>query len=71
MAGYPIATGVIEGACRYLVRNRMELGSARWWRVSAEAMLKLGALRAGGDCDAYWDFHESARVRAKPRPAIR
>ena len=29
-AGYPIATGVAEGACRHLVRDRMELTSARW-----------------------------------------
>ena len=58
-AGYPIATGVIEGACRYLVRNRMELTGARWRLVGAEAVLKLRALRASGDFDAYWDFHEA------------
>ena len=54
-AGYPIATGVIEGACRYLVRDRMELTGARWRLVGAEAVLKLRALRASGDFDAYWD----------------
>ena len=53
-AGYPIATGVIEGACRYLVRDRMELTGARWRLVGAEAVLKLRALRASGDFDAYW-----------------
>ena len=58
-AGYPIATGVIEGACRYLVRDRMELTGARWWLVGAEAVLKLRALRASRDFDAYWDFHEA------------
>ena len=58
-AGYPIATGVIEGACRYLVRDRMELTGARWRLVGAEAVLKLRALRASGDFDAYWDFHEA------------
>ena len=57
-AGYPIATGVIEGACRHLVRDRMELTGARWRLVGAEAVLKLRALRASGDFDAYWDFHE-------------
>ena len=58
-AGYPIATGVIEGACRHLVRDRMERTGARWRLVGAEAVLKLRALRASGDFDAYWDFHEA------------
>ena len=58
-AGYPIATGVVEGACRYLVRDRMELTGARWRLVGAEAVLKLRALRASGDFDAYWTFHEA------------
>ena len=58
-AGYPIATGVIEGACRHLVRDRMELTGARWRLVGAEAVLKLRALRASGDFDAYWAFHEA------------
>ena len=58
-AGWPIATGVIEGACRYLVRDRMELTGARWRLVGAEAVLKLRALRASGDFDTYWDFHEA------------
>ena len=51
-AGYPIATGVVEGACRHLVRDRMELTGARWRLVGAEAVLKLRALRASGDFDA-------------------
>ena len=58
-AGYPIATGVIEGACRYLVRDRMELTGARWRLIGADAVLKLRALRASGDFDAYCDFHEA------------
>ena len=58
-AGYPITTGVIEGACRYLVRDRMELTGARWRLVGAEAVLKLRVLRASDDFDAYWDFHET------------
>ena len=36
-SGYPIATGVVEGACRHLVRDRMELTGARWRLVGAEA----------------------------------
>src|SRR5260370_37046565 len=50
--GLPIATGVIEGACRYLVKDRMDRGGARWTLAGAEAVLRLRALRASGDFDA-------------------
>jgi len=55
--GYPIATGVVEGACRHLVKDRMELTGARWSLAGAEAVLRLRALRASGDFDEYWTFH--------------
>lgn len=55
--GYPIATGVIEGACRYLVKDRMEITGARWSLEGAEAVLRLRSLRASGDFDEYWVFH--------------
>lgn len=55
--GIPIATGVIEGACRYLVRDRMDKTGARWSVDGAEAVLQLRALRANGDFDAYWQHH--------------
>jgi len=55
--GWPIATGVIEGACRHLVKDRLDLTGARWGLNGAEAILKLRALRSNGDFDAYWQFH--------------
>lgn len=55
--GYPIATGVIEGACRYLVKDRMEITGARWSLEGAEAVLQFRSLRASGDFDQYWEFH--------------
>jgi hypothetical protein len=55
--GWPIATGVIEGACRYLVKDRMDITGARWGLAGAEVVLKLRALIANGDFDAYWRFH--------------
>jgi len=57
--GYPIATGVIEGACRSLVKDRMEITGARWGLEGGEAVLKLRALAINGDLDAYWEFHET------------
>lgn len=56
--GFPIATGVIEGACRHLVKDRMDLTGARWRLQSAEAVLKLRSLRSSGDFEAYWCFHK-------------
>ena len=55
--GLPIATGVIEGACRYLVQDRMGRTGARWSLTGAEAILRLRALRTSGDFDDYWLFH--------------
>ena len=56
-AGYPIGTGVIEGACRYLVKDRMERTGARWSLQGAEAVLRLRALWTNGDFEPYWVFH--------------
>jgi hypothetical protein len=55
--GWPIATGVIEGACRHLVKDRMDITGARWSVAGAEAVLKLRALRANHEFPAYWQFH--------------
>jgi hypothetical protein len=55
--GLPIATGVIEGACRYLVQDRMGRTGARWTLATAEAVLRLRAVRTSGDFDDYWLFH--------------
>jgi hypothetical protein len=56
-AGWPISTGVIEGACRHLIKDRMDITGARWGTDTAEAILKLRALLANGDWDPYWDWH--------------
>jgi hypothetical protein len=56
-AGFPIATGVIEGACRYLVKDRLEVTGARWGLKGAEAILKLRAVRKNGDWRRFWSFH--------------
>jgi hypothetical protein len=65
--GYPIATGVIEGACRHLVKDRMEITGARWSLEGAEAILRLRALRASCDFDEYWTFHESQEYERNHR----
>lgn len=57
--GLPIASGMVEGACGHLVRDRMELTGALWnvEDKRAEGVLKLRALDKSGDLEAYWDFH--------------
>lgn len=62
--GLPIATGVIEGACCYVVKDRMDRTGARWSLTGAEAILRLRAIKSSGDFDAYWTFHlERDRTR--------
>jgi hypothetical protein len=56
-SGWPIATGIVEGACRHLIKDRMDITGARWGLAGAEAVLKLRALKANGDLNAYWQFH--------------
>jgi hypothetical protein len=55
--GWPIATGVIEGACRHLIKDRLDITGARWGLAGAEAILTLRALTSNGDFDAYWTHH--------------
>jgi hypothetical protein len=56
-AGWPIATGVIEGACRHLIGDRLDITGARWGLAGAEAILTLRAVISNGDFDDYWRFH--------------
>ena len=56
-AGWPVATGVIEGACRHLVNDRMGITGARWSTSGAQAILWLRAVHANDDHDTYWKHH--------------
>ena len=56
--GWPIGTGVIEGTCRHLVKDRMELSGMRWTVAGAGALL---ALRAVNENDDWEDFHTFRR----------
>jgi hypothetical protein len=56
-AGWPIATGVIGGACRHLIGDRLDITGARWGLEGAEAVLTLRAVISNGDFDEYWRYH--------------
>jgi hypothetical protein len=55
--GWPIGTGVVEGACGHLVKDRMEQAGMRWKEEGAQAVLDLRAVRLNGDWDEYWQYH--------------
>ncbi len=55
--GWPIGTGVVEGACGHLVKDRMEQAGMRWTQAGAQAVLDLRAVRLNDDWDAYWAYH--------------
>jgi hypothetical protein len=61
--GFPIASGVIEGVCRHLLQDRLDLSGATWRLRNAEAVLKLRALKSSGDFDGYWAFHVEEELR--------
>jgi hypothetical protein len=55
--GLPIGTGVVEGACGHLVKDRMEQSGMRWTKAGAQVVLDLRAVRINGHWEAYWQFH--------------
>ncbi len=55
--GWPIGTGVVEGACGHLVKDRMERSAMRWTPTGAQALLDLRAARVNDDWEAYQQFH--------------
>ena len=58
-SGFPIASGVIEGACRHLINDRLDITGARWSLQGAEAILKLRSINSSGDWEEYWSYHRS------------
>ncbi|CDN15755.1 hypothetical protein RintRC_0026 [Richelia intracellularis] len=48
---------MIEGVCRHLIKDRMDITGARWTMRGAEAVLPLGSLYINGDWDEYWQLH--------------
>jgi hypothetical protein len=69
-AGWPIATGVIEGACRHLIGDRLDITGARWGLQGAEAVLTLRAVISNGDFDEYWRICQFPHIRHYARRLI-
>ena len=65
--GYPIATGLIEGTCGSLVKDRMEQSGMRWSLSGAKAVLHLRAVMKNDDWHNFWEFYiDSERDRLHP-----
>ena len=63
-AGWPIATGMIEGACRFVIEDRFGITGARWSPDGAETILKIRAVVVNGDLDDYMRYYKE-RYRAE------
>jgi len=62
--GYPIGSGVIEGACRNLINDRLELTGMSWTLCGAESVMRLRAVHINKDWDAFWKHRrQSERKR--------
>jgi len=61
--GYPIGSGVVEGACRHVVKGRMEGTGMRWCIPGAQAMLNLRAVYLNGDWDAFQRYRMNTTTR--------
>jgi hypothetical protein len=59
--GWPIASGVIEGACRHFVKDRCELSGMRWSLMGAEQLLRLRAVAENDDWEAYHAYRKRKR----------
>ena len=62
-AGYPIGSGVAEGACRHLVKDRMERTGMRWTVEGAQAILDLRSTYLNGDWASFWNHHIQAESK--------
>jgi hypothetical protein len=62
-AGYPIGSGVIEGACRHLVKDRMERSGMRWTIEGATSVLKLRTIYL----NQHWDQFIEQRVNTEQK----
>jgi hypothetical protein len=61
-AGYPIASGVIEGACRHVIKDRMEHGGMRWTLDGAQAMLNVRCVCASSDSEHFGRWRQAEQA---------
>ena len=62
-AGYPIASGVIEGACRHVIKDRMEHGGMRWTLAGAQAMLDVRSVCASSEWESFGSWRQAEEAK--------
>ena len=62
-AGYPIASGVIEGACRHVVKDRMERTGMNWVIEGAQPMLDLRCVFLSGQWDEFVESYVNSQIK--------
>jgi hypothetical protein len=62
-AGYPIASGAVEGACRHLVKDRMERAGMHWTVAGAQAMLNVRSVY----CSEAWEEYQAYRIEREQK----
>lgn len=68
-SGWPIASGIVEGAAHHLIADRLDITGSRWRLAGAEAILTLRAVISNNDFPEYWIFHTGKEhQRLYPRP---
>jgi hypothetical protein len=61
--GYPIGSGVVEGACRNLINDRLELTGMSWTIGGAESVMRMRAVHINKDWDAFWKQRRQSERR--------
>jgi len=56
-AGYPVATGLVEGACGSLIKDRADKSGSRWSSIGVQAVLNERAIMKNGDWESFWKYH--------------
>jgi hypothetical protein len=62
-----IASGVVEGAARYVVGERLDNGGMRWIEERAEAPLLLRCIEVNGDWEAFMSWSQEQRIQELER----
>jgi hypothetical protein len=56
-AGYPVATGLVEGTCGSLIKDRADKSGSRWSSIGVQAVLNERAIMKNGDWESFWRYH--------------
>ena len=59
----PLASGIIEGAARYVIGERMDCSGMRWIPERAEHLLQLRCIEINGDWDEFFNYYHEKNIQ--------